>query len=65
MAKAIFTGEFHYTSRKTNAGWSVYPSPDPQHFPRELIDAAVAAGRAAEVLPNEDKPVNKPRKRAE
>ncbi|WP_084621067.1 hypothetical protein [Paracoccus aminophilus] len=52
MAKAIFHGEFHYSSRIRNAGWSVYPSPEPQYFPRELIDAAVAAGRATEVLPN-------------
>lgn len=51
MAKAIFTGEFHYTSRKTNAGWSIYPNPAPQYFPREVIDAAVSAGRAQEVLP--------------
>lgn len=51
MAKAIFHGAFHYSSRKTNAGWSVYPSPEPQYFPRELIDAAVKAGRATEVLP--------------
>ena len=51
MAKAIFTGEFHYSSRKSNAGWSIYPSQHPQYFPREVIDAAVAAGRAEEVLP--------------
>lgn len=51
MAKAIFTGEFHYTSRRSNAGWSIYPKDDPQYFPREVIDAAVAAGRATEVLP--------------
>ena len=51
MAKAIFTGEFHYSSRKTNAGWTAKPSDDPQYFPREFIDAAVKAGRATEVLP--------------
>ena len=51
MAKAIFTGEFHYSSRKTNAGWSIRPSDEPQYFPREVIDAAVKAGRATEVLP--------------
>lgn len=59
MAKAIFHGEFHYTSRKSNAGWSVYPSPDPQCYPRELIDAAVAAGRATEVLPSKAKRAGK------
>lgn len=49
MAKAIFHREFHYTSRKVNAGWSVKPSPQPQSFPRELIDAAVKAGVATNV----------------
>lgn len=46
---AIFTGEFHYTSPKTNSGWSAYPREDPQTFPREFIAAAIAAGRATEV----------------
>lgn len=49
MAKAIFHREFHFTSRKVNAGWSVKPGPKPQTFPRELIDAAVSAGVAKEV----------------
>ena len=62
MAKAIFTGEFHYSSRKTNAGWSIYPSPEPQYFPREVIDAAVKAGRATEVLPSKAKKAGKGRK---
>lgn len=51
MAKAIFHREFHYTSRKVNAGWSVKSGPKAQTFPRELIDAAVAAGVAKEALP--------------
>lgn len=51
MAKAIFHRAFHYTSMKRNAGWSVYPKDEPQYFPRELIDAAVKAGCAIEVLP--------------
>ena len=51
MAKAIFHGAFHYSSRKANAGWSIQPSPTPQYFPREVIDAAVKAGRATEVPP--------------
>lgn len=44
--KAIFTQEFHYTSRERNAGWSAYPSPKVQKFPQEFIDAAVNAGCA-------------------
>lgn len=46
MTKAIFHREFHYTSRKRNAGWSAYPNDEPQSFPREFIDAAVNAGCA-------------------
>lgn len=60
MAKAIFTGEFHYTSMTRNAGWSAYPSDEPQFYPREFIDAAVAAGRATEVLPSVRKGRAKP-----
>lgn len=33
-----------------NAGWSIKAGPDPQSFPREVIDAAVAAG-VAEIVP--------------
>lgn len=50
MARAIFTKDFHYTSRQRNAGWSARTAPDPQSFPREFIDAAVAAG-CAEIAP--------------
>lgn len=46
MATAIFHSDFNYSSRKTNAGWSVRASKEPQTFPRELIDAAVRAGVA-------------------
>ena len=46
MPKAIFTREFHYSSRKKNVGWSAYPSSKPQSFPAEFIDAAIKAGCA-------------------
>lgn len=49
--KAIFTGEFHYSSRTRNAGWSAYPKGEPQTFPQEFIDAAVKAGKAELVPP--------------
>lgn len=49
--KAIFTKEFHYSSRTRNAGWSAYPSKTPQTFPREFIEAAIAAGCAEPVKP--------------
>jgi hypothetical protein len=50
MPKAIFTREFHYSSRKKNVGWSAYPSGKPQSFPSEFIDAAIEAG-CAEAAP--------------
>lgn len=46
MAKAIFHADFNYSSRSRNAGWSVKANPHPQSFPKELIDAAIAAGVA-------------------
>lgn len=48
--KAIFIGDFHYSSRSRNAGWSAYKSDEPQTFPQEFIDAAVKAGKA-ELIP--------------
>ena len=51
MKEAIFDREFGYSSRTTNAGWSAKPSPNPQTFPAEFIDAAVKAGVATEVKP--------------
>jgi hypothetical protein len=55
MAKAIFEREFNYSSRSRNVGWSAKPSPKPQSFPREFIDAAVAAGAARRVPPQRRK----------
>lgn len=43
---AIFTGDFNYSSRIHNAGWSAKAGPEPQTFPQEFIDAAVNAGKA-------------------
>lgn len=48
--KAIFNKDFGYSSPTRNAGWSAQAGPDPQTFPREFIDAAVAAG-VAEIVP--------------
>ena len=58
--KAIFKKGFEFTSRSRNAGWSVKPSPKPQSFPRELIDAAIQAGCAEAYEPDKPKPGKKP-----
>jgi len=63
MAKAIFTRDFNYTSRIRNAGWAVKAGPQPQSFPRELIEAAVRAGRAREVPPARARRGRGPRRR--
>jgi len=57
--KAIFSKDFNYSSRKRNAGWSVKASNKPQSFPRDLIDAAVAAGVAEVVEPKKSKDTSK------
>ena len=49
--KAIFTTDFHYSSKKRNAGWSIYASEEPQIFPSEVIEAAVERGVAKIVPP--------------
>lgn len=49
--KAIFHRDFNYSSRRVNAGWAVKAAPEPQVFPRELIEAAVACGAATLVPP--------------
>lgn len=52
MAKAIFIREFHWT-RPRGLGFGARPSPEPQAFPQDFIDAAIAAGAA---LPPAPKP---------
>lgn len=50
--KAIFTREFHWTRPDGSLGFGAMPSPDPQHFPRDFIAAAIAAGAAYAPGPN-------------
>jgi len=52
MAKAIFHGPFNYSSKVSPFGWSIKASPEPQAFPREVINAAVKAG-VATIAPRE------------
>ena len=49
MTKAVFTAEFHWGREKSNIGFAAYPKPEPQTFPRDFIDAAIAAGAAKKV----------------
>lgn len=44
---AIFHKPFEYDRRpKQNVAWSIQASPEPQSFPRDVIEAAVDAGKA-------------------
>lgn len=54
--KAIFHRDYNYSSRRVNAGWAVKASPEPQTYPRELIEAAVARGAATLVPPRRKAP---------
>jgi len=52
MAWAIFTDVFRFDRRPRQAiAFEVQPHPEPQSRPRDLVDAAVAAGKAREVKP--------------
>lgn len=52
MAWAIFSEPFGYDRRPAQAmAFSVEASEQPQQWPRDVIDAAVAAGKAREVKP--------------
>lgn len=46
MAKAVFTKEFHWGRKKSNIGFGAKPGPKVQVFPRDFIEAAIAAGAA-------------------
>jgi hypothetical protein len=50
MAWAIFTEPFNYDRRPRQAiAFMVAAKAEPQSYPRDVIDAAVAAGKATEV----------------
>jgi hypothetical protein len=51
MAKAIFSKDFNFSSRKTPVGWAVKAKKTPQSFPEELIAAACDRGAAERVAP--------------
>ncbi len=49
--KAIFLKDFHYTSRRVNAGWHIKANPKAQNWPREVVMAAILRRAAVPVLP--------------
>ena len=52
MAWAVFTDTFHYDRRPRQAiAFVVEAKPEPQNYPRDVVEAAVAAGRAQETAP--------------
>lgn len=59
--RARFLSEFRFTSRTRNAGWHVQPHDDARPYPRELIEAAVAAGAAEIVAPAKPRSRTAPR----
>ncbi|MBU3262063.1 hypothetical protein KPG71_18740 [Roseovarius sp. PS-C2] len=55
MPKAIFHRDAEIRSKTRNVAWSIKASPDPQSFPRECIELAVASGAAEIVAPTRKK----------
>jgi hypothetical protein len=52
MAWAVFIDAFHYDRRpRQPVAFEVAASTEPQNYPRDLVDAAVAAGKATEAQP--------------
>ena len=51
MAKAIFHRDFEFRRPRKNFAKSVKAHPEPQTLPKDVVDAAVAAGAAEIVEP--------------
>lgn len=49
MAWAIFNREFNWRRKRSVYSFNAKASPEPQQRPRDVVDAAVAAGAAEEV----------------
>ncbi|QGJ74179.1 hypothetical protein [Sinorhizobium meliloti] len=48
MAWAVFHDEFRWDRPKSAVSFWIKPKAEPQCYPRDVIDAAIAAGKAAE-----------------
>jgi hypothetical protein len=46
MAWAIFTEAFRWSRPKSPISWAIPASPEPQQYPHDVIEAAIAAGKA-------------------
>ena len=46
MVKAVFPNGFNWSDPKNNAGFAIPASPEPQVWPRRVIEAAVQRGAA-------------------
>lgn len=60
MAKAIFHRRFDFRRVGQNVAFTAEASPEPQSFPGDMIDAAVAAGAAERVPPKRKKSADGP-----
>lgn len=49
MAWAVFTRRFDWTRPGARFSWGINPRPEPQSYPHDVIEAAVAAGKAHRV----------------
>lgn len=49
MAWAVFHAEVNWSRPKCKFGFRALPKPEPQQFPRDFIEYAVAIGRATKV----------------
>jgi hypothetical protein len=50
MATAIFIERFQFDRRPKQAiAFDIAPSPTPQSYPQDVVDAAIAAGKAKRV----------------
>lgn len=56
MAQAVFTREFNWRRPRSVYSFNAKPSPEPQSFVHDFVEAAVAAGAATRVKPPRRKP---------
>lgn len=55
--KAVFSQDFHWSRPQSPVGFLAFASPNPQLFPHDFIEAAVAVGAAVVVSERKAAPV--------